>query len=213
VHCKFADGESFKHFDLKWVSFNTYTFEPLVNNPELEEKLKDLSKKVFVGLHGTGYGRTDIRVNHRGEAFLLEMNPNCGIFYDHANMGSADYILTYDPVGHAKFITHIIDVAIKRHKKNQRKYTLGFTRDLGYAVFASMNIAEGEVAIRREEKQFNLVSKGHVKRNWKDATRGTWFEKNWFPLSNDVWMMENLTAEDWTPVNHSCNPNCWFNGE
>jgi len=34
-----------------------------------------------VALHGTGYGRTDIRVDANGDAYFLEINPNCGIFY------------------------------------------------------------------------------------------------------------------------------------
>lgn len=45
------------------------------------------------------YGRCDFRVDERGEVYLLEINPNCGVLYPPGLHGSADYILSLDPTG------------------------------------------------------------------------------------------------------------------
>jgi len=52
---------------------------------------------------GVGYRRADFRVNAKGEAYFLEMNGNCGLFYtapddDPDKLGSADFILRQDKV-------------------------------------------------------------------------------------------------------------------
>ena len=67
----------------------------------MSNRIKDLGRKIFLGMEGVSYGRVDIRMNDNGDLYFLEMNPNCGIFYTpKKNYGSADFILHYDPIGH-----------------------------------------------------------------------------------------------------------------
>jgi D-alanine-D-alanine ligase-like ATP-grasp enzyme len=80
VEFLFPKGESFKHFDLKWITYQGMTCIPC-SDPILAGRLKEISGKMFVGLNGTGYVRCDISMNSDGELFMLEINPNCGIFY------------------------------------------------------------------------------------------------------------------------------------
>ncbi len=112
----FPKGETFKHFDLKWVDYEGLADAP-VADAELAEALKDASSKLFVGLGGTSYGRCDLRVNLSGEVFMLEINPNCGLFYAEDNPGSADLILQRSPGGHRAFLQQIIRAACKRHRQ------------------------------------------------------------------------------------------------
>jgi hypothetical protein len=50
-----------------------------------------------------------------GTIYMLEINPNCGIFYAPHEPGSADFSLINDPVyNHYKFLKLIIRSALKR---------------------------------------------------------------------------------------------------
>jgi D-alanine-D-alanine ligase len=76
-----------------------------------------MSAKLFAGLSGTGYGRCDIRMDAQGELYMLEINPQGAIFYPPEAPGMADYILRYDPRGHAGFVDLLFRAALARHKQ------------------------------------------------------------------------------------------------
>ncbi|MGL4609701.1 MAG: D-alanine--D-alanine ligase [Trueperaceae bacterium] len=109
----FPDGETFKHFALKWIDYKGMS-STLVTDSDLSEKLKDAGRKIFVGLDGSSFGRCDMRVDAKGDVYVLEINPNCGIFYPEAEPGSADYILLNDPKGHRGFLEIILRAALKK---------------------------------------------------------------------------------------------------
>jgi len=71
VEILFPSGETFKHTDMKWYRFNEMSVIPVKDEP-LSTQLRDMSAKLFVGLDGTGYGRCDIRMNAKGELFMLK---------------------------------------------------------------------------------------------------------------------------------------------
>ncbi len=114
VEFLFPPGETFKHYDMKWTDFDAMKCVR-VNDVVLAERLKEASKKMFVGLDGNGYGRCDIRVDEAGHIFMLEINPNCGVFYEPKDAGSADFVLLSDPGGHVGFINTIMRAALNRH--------------------------------------------------------------------------------------------------
>lgn len=109
----FPPGETFKHYNLKWIDYDAMQCVPC-GDPVLAARLQVAAKKLFVALNGTGYGRCDFRVNAHGEPFVLEINPNCGIFYAPDELGSADFILMQHPDGHDGFIERILKAAIRR---------------------------------------------------------------------------------------------------
>ncbi len=111
----FPPGESFKHYDMKWKDYEQMTVRP-VEDPALAHRLRDLTGRQFTALSGNGYARCDFRMNAAGEIFLLEINPNCGIFYPPHEPGSADFILLNDPLGHEGFLDLILRSALKRKK-------------------------------------------------------------------------------------------------
>jgi D-alanine-D-alanine ligase len=66
-------------------------------------------------MNGNGYARCDYRMAADGTICMLEINPNCGIFYAPHEPGSADFCLIHDPVfNHQKFLKLIIRSAKKR---------------------------------------------------------------------------------------------------
>ncbi|MGB1129009.1 MAG: D-alanine--D-alanine ligase, partial [Haloferula sp.] len=111
---RFPEGESFKHADMKWVDYDAMACIP-VEDEALSERLREESARFFNELNGASFGRCDIRVDGRGTPFMLEINPNCGIYYPETDPGSADLCLSKDPAGHEGFTKTIIAAAFARH--------------------------------------------------------------------------------------------------
>ncbi len=115
----FPDGETFKHYDLKWVDYEKMSVA-VVTDPNYEKRLREYTVKIFQALKGNGYARCDFRLGGDGEFYMLEINPNCGIFYPPADAGSADFCLMNDPMGHQGFMELIIRSALKHQAETLR---------------------------------------------------------------------------------------------
>lgn len=116
----FPPGECFKHHELKWIDYHQMTWSP-VTDPQLAARLQDMSRQQFLGLGGRSYGRCDIRMDARGELYMLEINPNCGVFYSPEDPGSADVILMADRAGHRGFLELILASALRRQRVRPRR--------------------------------------------------------------------------------------------
>lgn len=112
----FPDGESFKHYDMKWVEYEKMSVA-VVRDPRIEKTLREQTVRVFKELGGNGYARCDYRMDVDGVIHMLEINPNCGIFYPPHEPGSADFSLLNDPVNHAKFMKLIVRNAQMRQTR------------------------------------------------------------------------------------------------
>ena len=115
----FPEGESFKHYDMKWVEYDKMKVVP-VDNRDYERRLREYTVKIFQAFKGNGYARCDYRLGKDGEIYMLEINPNCGIFYPPFDPGSADFSLLNDPIGHQGFMDLIIRSALKRQAEALR---------------------------------------------------------------------------------------------
>ena len=114
---QFPKGESFKHSDLKWVDYEGLSSFP-VQDQELADRLRDeCSARFFVELGAASFGRCDIRVDRSGTPYMLEINPNCGVYYPPKDYGSADICLSLDPEGHAGFTRQLVAAAFGRHRR------------------------------------------------------------------------------------------------
>jgi D-alanine-D-alanine ligase len=116
VQYRFPDGETFKHEKLKWVEYDSLSSFP-VPDPELAARLKDESARFFVALGAASFARCDVRVDREGTPYMLEINPNCGVFYPPTDPGSADICLLHDPAGHVGFAQQLIAAAMSRFRR------------------------------------------------------------------------------------------------
>src|SRR5436190_8335032 len=210
VEFGFPSGESFKHFDLKWKNYEAMTCVQC-DDDELAERLEDISRKLFIGLNGAGYGRCDIRMNQKGELFMLEINPNCDVAYPLEEAGSADLILLHQPWGHREFFEKIIRAALKRQQRQHRKWHLLLDSRSRYGMYAMEDIAAGDLVEAHEEQPHVLVSQEHVRKNW-NAEQQVWFSQYAYPLTDQVFVSWSPDPEHWKPINHSCDPNAWLEG-
>jgi len=111
---RFPTGEDFKHADMKWVDYDSLASFP-VEDAELDARLRDVAARFFVALEGASFGRCDLRVDRSGTPFMLEINPNCGVYYPPTDPGSADLCLARDPAGHEGFTRQLVAAALRRH--------------------------------------------------------------------------------------------------
>lgn len=119
VEFVFPAGESFKHAELKWYDFAQMDCVPVADAP-LTFRLQHACRELYLGLGGVSYGRCDIRMDSNGRLHILEINPNCALFYPPGTPGSADLILMNTPGGHKAFIDRIFRAARVRQKERQR---------------------------------------------------------------------------------------------
>lgn len=206
----FPDGESFKHFDLKWKEFACMQTR-MVGDASLALRLRKVSALTFMALTGSGFGRCDLRMDAAGEIYLLEINPNCAVFYPDGQHGSADLILANDPRGHRDFLEHLLRCALRRRDRANRPWALRFAPGRGFGMFAIRDIRPGTVVERYEARSHVLVSRSFVERQW-NGLRREWFQRYAWPLSPDVHVTWSDNPDEWRPINHGCDPNTWLEG-
>jgi D-alanine-D-alanine ligase-like ATP-grasp enzyme len=115
IQYRFPEGETFKHSDMKWVDYKKMAAFPIAD-PMLDARVRDVSARFFIALKGASFGRCDLRVDRGGMPFMLEINPNCGVYYLPEDAGSADLCLAHDPEGHAGFTRRLIAAALRRRQ-------------------------------------------------------------------------------------------------
>ena len=114
VEFVFPEGETFKHYNMKWVDYEQMSVK-IVDDARVEKVMREQTARIFKTMNGSGYARCDYRMDADGTIHMLEINPNCGIFYAPHEPGSADFSLMNDPVyNHQKFLKLIARSAQKR---------------------------------------------------------------------------------------------------
>jgi D-alanine-D-alanine ligase len=89
-----------------------------VNDARIEKTLREQTTRMFKAMNGNGYARCDYRMDADGTIHMLEINPNCGIFYAPHEPGSADFSLLNDPVyNHHKFLNLIVHAGQNRQAR------------------------------------------------------------------------------------------------
>lgn len=210
IEFRFPPGETFKHFDLKWVDWQGMSTH-LLDDAELADRVRQAAAAMFSALGCSGYGRCDLRMDAAGLLFMLEVNPNCGIFYPADAYGSADFALATAPGGHGAFLAHILDCALRRQQRQRPVTAISFEKDRGYFMVTARDVAEGEVLQAGEERPHVLVSLARVQREWTPLQQ-QWFAQYAWPLTDDLHVMWGERPEDWQPIEHSCDPNGWLRG-
>lgn len=206
----FGDGPAFKTYDLKITQHHPRSNLP-VDDPELDLRLREASRKMFVGFGGEGYARLDFRMDKAGTIHFLDINFACSVFYDPGSEGSADYILRNDPIGAGGFLRHIIREGLLRHRRSRRLWKREGNASAGYGVVATRDIEQGEIVFRGEENFIRLVSRSHLEAHWsveeKDVAR-----HYAIPYSSELLAIWDTDPDNWAPQNHSCEANTAYRG-
>ena len=135
----FPDGETFLHVFVKWQK---WVYLKPVPDEALAQKLKEMTRRIYLALGGVGYARADIRMREDGELVMIEINPNPGILFKPEHFGPADVAIEYDNEGHAGFFRRIFHSAYLRREE----------RMVRYSVFSTVHVnPKGLLALRELE--------------------------------------------------------------
>ena len=210
VEFVFPAGTAFKTYALKTSELHPDANIP-VRDEALAARLTDAALRVFHAFAGVGYARMDFRLNARGELFFLEINFTCSVFYRDGYEGSADYILRHDGMGQAAFAERIIAEGMARHRRARKRYAMRGNAIAGYGIFATADLAAGDVVFRGEGRAHRIVTARHVRAAWRADDQLT-FRQYGYPLSDEVYALWDDDPTAWAPQNHSCEPNTTFAG-
>lgn len=210
VEFLFPAGETFKHFDLKWKDYARMETRG-VSDAALSERLRVAAVLTFAALNGSGYGRCDLRLDAAGEIYLLEINPNCGIFYPEGAFGCTDFILANDPVGHRGLLEHLLMCAVRRRQRALKPWELRYDPGLGFGLYALCALKAGELVEGYEERPQVWASRRHIERHWRGLKR-QWFGRYAWPVTDELYALWSENPDDWRPLNHACDPNTWLDG-
>lgn len=115
VEIIFQEGETFKHWAMKFDPIASADMDlEFVGDAALARRIKNMTKKMYLAMGGTGYGRADIRMDEGGNLYMLEMNPNPCVLNMEDDLTSADYMIREDPGGVEGFLDRIFRSAILR---------------------------------------------------------------------------------------------------
>lgn len=106
----FPPGEEFWHTVVKWDVSLPFNFKE-VTEPDLIARLQDIGVRMYKAIGAVSYGRCDVRMNEKGELFVLEINPNPAIMLKPEEFGPADFMILYDPGGYKVFFDRMFRVA------------------------------------------------------------------------------------------------------
>ena len=93
----------------------------------------------------------------------------------------------------------------------QKPWKRAFHPEHGYQIVAVKDIQKDDLIFEHEEKEHHLVSRSHVMNSWSEEKQ-MWFRQYAWPVSDEIYVMWSPDPEEWTPINHSCEPNAWLTG-
>jgi D-alanine-D-alanine ligase len=110
------------------------------------------------------------------------------------------------------FLEHIIQEGIAETLKGKKKsYVVRDNAISGFGIYASKDLAPGDLIFKGEEMSQRIVTKKWVDEHWNEEEKLT-FRRYAYPLGKEVFLLWSNLPQDWAPQNHSCNANTAFDG-
>ena len=207
VMVNFPEGNDFKHFELKWESYEGMEWQLVPESDPSLAQILEVGRRSFKEMMGgVGYGRCDLRINReRNEVVFLEINPNCGIMYPPGQEGSADFILQMEgtmlqqrEAEKKKKDGEVIDPASFDKLKGQRDFAIlqiknaisrcERTKPLWYRSFdgvrefhlrAARDIKKGTIVFNDEGRSVRLFTRPYVESTWSEEDKEQFVENAW----------------------------------
>ncbi|RNF12334.1 methyltransferase/D-alanine--D-alanine ligase [Trypanosoma rangeli] len=214
VMVQFPAGEDFKHFQLKWETYEGMNWRFVSEDDPALPDMICIAKTSFLHMMGgVGYGRVDIRINRAtNTAVFLEINPNCGVMYPYGQEGSADWILRLMPDFKQKEFAKLqIREAIQMHACRQLPFRCVYDPVRAYYLCATRDIPVNSIVFEGEGHLVRLCTKPYVKANWGEVEYNEFLDDAW-PVGSEghYYALWDLRSSDWRAVTHSCDPNVGF---
>ncbi|CAF3288105.1 unnamed protein product [Rotaria socialis] len=211
----FRTKTTFITFDNKWGQTYSDLHWHLLNEIEEQHLIDDLillARQLYESFNGDGYARIDIRQDNKTkELFILDCNLNCSLFY--RDSCSADAIIELAGWSKTTFMKFLFEEALKRQWQYHlaHAYTIKYLPQIGFIMYSSRNLFEGDLIYTQENSSLKLVTKQFVQQTFSEKEM-EWFTNFAWPICYNVFILWHDDSRQWQPINHSCDPNVWING-
>ncbi|KPA79841.1 putative SET domain protein [Leptomonas pyrrhocoris] len=110
-----------------------------------------------------------------------------------------------------ELLTSLVAEAKSRHPDPTFAIKLHSDSRKGYHLCAAKAIKKDEIVFEDECRNFAIVTRPHVEQHWDARSKKVFTEYAW-PLDSDghLYAIWEEDPRRWRPINHSCDPNCFF---
>ena len=206
----FPAGACFKTYELKVAQHHPECNVP-VTDPALDERLRRAAAEIFVGFEGEGYARLDFRMDEAGEIFFLDINFACSVFYQPGYEGSADYILKFDPLGPSASCATSSPTASRGIAAVKRCTSAAGMRSRGSAFTRSATFRRARSYSAVKNARSGSSPEVMSERHWPPSQVEV-FRRYALPTGGEVHILWDEDPNQWSPQNHSCDPNTAYRG-
>ena len=178
----------------------------------LRAALHQAAVTLFKGMPSSGYILCRLVFDGHSKVTLMDVTCNADIFstpMQHATPGWQT--LTAESVDFRTMLQDQIDMSVGRRIAHFKPVEIRFDPGSGFGLYAAMNIAKGTVVLPGEGSSHRLVSNAHVAQRWSALNRSAFGQYAW-PMNPHVSVIWSDKPNEWTPQNHSCEPNTLLTG-
>lgn len=194
----------FNHFHTKWNgSLDDLAF--MSTSDPAYKKVHSMARNAFTHImNGVGYGRCDFRIDEKGEVYFLEINANCGMYYDPKALPNGDYAdrmvtkeKSVDGYLYDDFIETQIQSSLKAQGIRAPWYCISHDAHGHFSTRASRNVPKGTPLFSDPTYPIPVVSKALYTLGEDDATVGCVICRG-----------DGINSV--VAIRHSCEPNMQF---
>ncbi|RNF23312.1 methyltransferase/D-alanine--D-alanine ligase [Trypanosoma conorhini] len=199
---KFLENDDdFAYFEKKWTmecDDSAYGFLP--HNDPAYPLIIDTARNAFRHImNGVGYGRVDFRIDAKGDVYFLEINPNCGMWYDEKDGGDfADVMVQGDKSwDHDRFIRNAILRAVREQAARRPWYFISHDSKGNFSTRARKTVRAGKSLFCDAVHPVPVVAQALYKLGEEDPTVG-------------CVILRGDRLHQAVAIRHSCEPNMQF---
>ncbi|EAN88579.1 hypothetical protein C3747_20g68 [Trypanosoma cruzi] len=195
------NDDDFAYFEKKWTmecNENAYSFLP--HNDPAYPHIIDTARNAFRHImNGVGYGRVDFRIDPKGDVYFLEINPNCGMWYNQKDGGDfADVMVQGDKSwDHDRFIRNAIIRAVREQAARRPWYFISHDSKGNFSTRASKTVRAGKSLFSDAIHPIPVVAQALYKLGEEDPTVG-------------CVILRGDRPHQAVAIRHSCEPNMQF---
>eukprot|EP00742_Colponemidia_sp_Colp-10_P023575 GILJ01028120.1.p1 GENE.GILJ01028120.1~~GILJ01028120.1.p1 ORF type:complete len:459 (+),score=70.39 GILJ01028120.1:139-1377(+) len=175
-----------------------------LNDPAYS-KVHSMARNAFAHImNGVGYGRCDFRIDEKGDVYFLEINANCGMYYDPNSLPQGDYAdrmvtaeKSRDGYLYDDFIATQVQTCLKTQAVRSPWYCISHDAHGHFTTRSSRNVTEGTPLFSDPNYPIPVISKALYTLGEDDATVGCVICRG-----------DGINSV--VAIRHSCEPNMQF---
>lgn len=196
------DADDFAHFENKWTgTWEGLTFDFVEPTDPSYATIVDMARNAFRHvMQGVGYGRCDFRIDENGHVYFLEINPNCGMWYEEKHGGGdfADHMVKKDPTwNHDKFVQEACRFALEQQRARQPWFVISHDSQGHFTTRASVTVDAGRPLFGDLVHPIPVIARALYQLGTEDKDVGC-------VVSRGDGLAQNVA------LRHSCDPNMVF---